>query len=136
MTKECRARLEAAKQFIRASYDDYREKIAVQTAQDRIPGRVARVDELMALSHRRPIAMMFYENARELSELQLWEDLRRIAKVQRGTGDVYADKLKRDLQPRLRRSASRSLSDNLTRLTRDPVGYLEENDLTSTINHG
>ena len=69
-----------AKQF-RTAYDDYREKIAVQTAQDGIPRRVARVDELMALSHRRTIAMMFYRNARDLSELQLWEGLGRIAKV-------------------------------------------------------
>ena len=61
-----------AKQF-RTSHDDHREKIAVQTAQDGIPRRVARVDELMALSHRRTIAMMFYRNVRELSELQLWE---------------------------------------------------------------
>ena len=61
-----------AKQF-RTSYDDHREKIAVQTAQDGIPRRVARVDELIALSHRRTIAMMFYRNVRELSELQLWE---------------------------------------------------------------
>ena len=41
-----------AKQF-RTAYDDYREKIAVQTARDGIPRRVARVDELMALNHRR-----------------------------------------------------------------------------------
>ena len=61
-----------AKQF-RTAYDDFREKIAVQTAQDGIPRRVARVDELMALSHRRTIAMMFYRNARDLSKLQLWE---------------------------------------------------------------
>ena len=37
-----------AKQF-RTSYDDNREKIAVQTARDGIRRRVARVDELMAL---------------------------------------------------------------------------------------
>ena len=35
----------------------------VQTALDRIPRRVARVDELMALSHQRTIVMMFYRNA-------------------------------------------------------------------------
>ena len=39
-----------AKQF-RISYHDYRKKIEVQTAQDGIPRHVARVDELMALSH-------------------------------------------------------------------------------------
>ena len=77
-----------AKQF-RTSYDDYREKIAIQIAQDGIPRCVARVDGLMALSHRRTIAMMFYRNARELSELQLWEGLGRIAKVQRDD-DVVA----------------------------------------------
>ena len=117
------------KQF-RISYDDYRYKIAIQTAQDGIPRRVARVDELMALSHRRTIAMMFYRNARELSELQRWEGLGRIAKVQRDT-DVDADQLQRDLQPLLRWSDSRSLSDNLARVTGGLVGYLEENNLTS-----
>ena len=101
-----------AKQF-RTAYD-YRDKIAVQTAQDGIPRRVARIDELMALSHRRIIAMMFYRNARDLSELQLWEGLGRIAKVQRDA-DIDADQLQRDLQPLLRWSASRSLSNNLTR---------------------
>ena len=101
----------AAKQF-RTSYDDYREKIAVQTAQDGIPRRVARVDELMALSHRRNSAMVFYRNARELSELQLWEGPGRIAKVQRDTDDVGAVQLQRDFRPLLRWSASRSLSDN------------------------
>ena len=60
---------EAVAKKIRAAYDDYREKIAVQTAQDGIPRRVARVDELMALNHRRTIAMMFYRNARDQSEL-------------------------------------------------------------------
>ena len=111
-----------AKQF-RTSYDDYREKIAVQTAQDGIPRRVARVDELMALSRRRTIAMMFYRNARDLSELQLWEGLGRIAEVQRDA-DVDADQLQRDLQPLLRWSASRSLSNNLTHVTGGLVGYL------------
>ena len=120
-----------AKQF-GTSYGDYRERIAVQTAQDGIPRRVARVDELMALSHRRTIAMMFNRNARELSKLQLWEGLERIAKVQRDT-DVDADQLQRDLQPLLRWSASRSLSDNLARVTGGLVGYLEENNLTSTL---
>ena len=120
-----------AKQF-RTAYDDYREKIAVQTAQDGIPRRVARVDELMALSHRRTIAMMFYRNARDLSELQLWEDLGRIAKVQRDA-DIDADQLQRDLQPLLRWSASRSLCNNLTHVTGGLVGYLEENKLTNTL---
>ena len=119
-----------AKQF-GTSYDDYREKVAVQTAQDKIPRRVARVDELMALSHRRTIAMMFYRNARHLSELQLWEGLGWIAKVQRDTDDVDAVQLQRDLRPLLRWSASCSLSDDLTRVTGGLVGYLEENDLTS-----
>ena len=118
-----------AKQF-RTSYDDYRENIAVQTAQDGIPRRVARVDELMALS--RTIAMMFYRNARELSELQLWEGLGRTAKVQRDA-DVDADQLQRDLQPLLQWSASRSLSNSLTHVTGGLVGYLEENNLTSTL---
>ena len=85
-----------AKQF-RTSYDDYREKIVVQTAQDIIPRRVARVDEVMALSDRRTIAMTFYRNARELSKLQLWEGLGRIAKVHRDT-DVDADQLQHDFQ--------------------------------------
>ena len=120
-----------AKQF-RTSYDDYREKIAVQTAQDGIPWRVARVDELMALSHRRTIAMMFYKNARGLSELQLWEGLGRIAKVQRDA-DIDADQLQRDLQPLLRRRTERSRSNNLTHVTGGPVGYLEESNLTSTL---
>ena len=43
----------------------------------------------MALSHRRTVAMVFYRNVREQSELQLWEGLGRIAKVQRDT-DVDA----------------------------------------------
>ena len=120
-----------AKQF-RTAYDDYREKIAVQTAQDGIPRRVARVNELMALSHRRTIAMMFYRNARDLSELQLWESLGRIAKVQRDA-DIDADQLQRDLQPLLRWSAERSLSNNLTHVTGGLVGYLEESNLTSTL---
>ena len=119
-----------AKQF-RTAYVDYREKIAVQTAQDGIPRRVARVDELMALSHRRTIAMMFYRNARDISELQLWDGLGKIAKVQRGT-DIDADKLQRDLQPLLQWSAKRSLSNNLTHVTGCLVGYLEESNLTST----
>ena len=120
-----------AKQF-RTAYDDNREKIAVQTAQDGIPRRVARVDELMALSNRRTIAMMFYRNARDLSELQLWEGLGRIAKVQRDA-DIDADQLQRDLQPLLRWSASRSLSNNLTHVTEGLVGYLEDFFLTSTL---
>ena len=119
-----------AKQF-RTAYEDYREKIAVQTAQDGIPRRVARVDELMALNHRRTIAMMFYRNARDLSELQLWEGLGRIAKVQRDA-DIDANQLQRDLQPLLRWSAERSLSNNLTHVTGGLVGYLEESNLTST----
>ena len=117
-----------AKQF-RTSYYGYREKITVQIAQDEIPRRVARVDELMALGHRRTIAMMFYRNARELSELQLWGGLRKIAKVQRDT-DVDAVQLQRDLQPLFRWSDSCFLSDNLARVTGGLVGYLEENDLT------
>ena len=119
-----------AKQF-RTAYDDYREKIAVQTAQDGISRRVARV-ELMALNHRRTIAMMFYRNARDLSELQFWEGLGRIAKVQRDA-DIDADQLQRDLQPLLRWSAERSLSNNLTHVTGGLVGYLEESNLTSTL---
>ena len=86
----------------------------------------------MALSHRRTIAMMFYKNARYLSELQLWEGLGRITKVQRDA-DVDADQLQRDFQPLLRWSASRSLSNNLTHVTGGLVGYLEENNLTSTL---
>ena len=121
-----------AKQF-RTSYDGYREKVAVQIAQDGIPRRVARVDELMALSHRRTIAMMFYRNARDLSELQLWEGLGRIAKVQRDTDGVDAVQLQRDLRPLLRWSASCSFSDNFTHVTGGLVGYLEENDLTSAM---
>ena len=121
-----------AKQF-RTSYDDYREKIAVQTAQDGIPRRVARVDELMALSHRRTIAMMFYRNARDLSELQLWNSLGRIAKVKRDTDDVDAVQLQRDSRPLLRWSASCSLSYNFARVTRRLVRYLEESDLTSAM---
>ena len=120
-----------AKQF-RTAYDDYREKIAVQTAQDGISRRVARVDELMALKHRRTIAMMFYRNARDLSELQLWECLGRFAKVQRDA-DIDVDQLQRDLQPLLRWSAERSLSNNLTHVTGGLVGYLEESNLTSTL---
>ena len=71
----------------------------------------------MALSHRRTIAIMFYRNARDLSELQLWEEgLGRIAKVQRDA-DIDADQLQRDLQPLLRWSAERSISNNLTHVT-------------------
>ena len=33
----------------------------IETVQNRIPRRFARVDELMSLSHRRTIAMMFYK---------------------------------------------------------------------------
>ena len=120
-----------AKQF-RTSYDDYREEIAVQTAQDEIPGRAARADELMALSHRRTIAMIFHRNARELSKLQLWRGLGKITKVKRDT-DVDADQLQRDLQPLLGWSASRSLFDNLVCVTGGLVGYLEENNLTTTL---
>ena len=89
-----------AKQF-RTSYDDYGEKFAVQTAQDGIPRRVARVDELMVLRHRHAIAMMLYINAHELSKLQLREGPRRIAKVRRDT-DADAEYLQRDLHPLLR----------------------------------
>ena len=59
---------------------------------------------------------MFYINACELSELQLLEGLGKIAKVQRDT-DVDVNQLQRDLEPLLRWSASRSLSDNLSRVT-------------------
>ena len=86
----------------------------------------------MALSHRRTIAKMFYRNARDLSELQLWEGLGRIAKVQRDA-DIDADQLQRDLQPLLRWSTERSLSNNLTHVTGGLVGYLEESNLTSTL---
>ena len=87
----------------------------VQTVQDGVLRHVARVNVLMmALSHQRAVTMMFYRNARELSEQQLlWEGLGKIAKVQRDT-DVDVDKLQHDLQPLVRWSASRSLSDNLT----------------------
>ena len=124
---------EAVAKQLRTSYDDYREKVAVQTAQDGIPRRVARVDEPMALSHRCTIAMMFYRNARDLSELQLREGLGRIVKVQRDTDDVDAVQTQRDLRPLLRWSASCSVSDNLTRVTGGLVEYLEENDLTSAM---
>ena len=87
----------------------------------------------MALSHRRTIAMMFYRNACDLSELQLWEGLGRITKIQRDTDDIDAVQLQRDLRPLLRWSASCSFFDNLTRVTGGLVGYLEENDLTSAI---
>ena len=123
---------EAVPKQFRTAYDDNREKIAVQTAQDGIPRRVARVDELMAMSHRRTIAMMFYRNARDLSELHLWEGLGRIAKVQRDA-DIDADQLQRDLQPLLRWNAERSLSNNLTHVTGGLVGYLDESNLTSTL---
>ena len=62
-----------------------------------MPRRVARVDELMTLSHRRTIAMVFYRNARKLSELQLRNSLGRIAKIQRDTDDVDAVQLQSDL---------------------------------------
>ena len=75
---------------------------------------------------------MFYRNASDLSELQLWEGLGRIAKVQRDA-DVDADQLERDLQLLLRWSASRSFSNNLTHVTGGLVGYLEENNLTSAL---
>ena len=69
------------------------------------PGALQRVNELMPLSHRCTIvAIMFYRNARELSDLQLWNSLRRIAKVQRDTDDdVDAVQLQRDLRSLLRR---------------------------------
>ena len=51
---------EAVPNQFRTSYHGYRVKIAVQTAQDGISRRVERVDELMALSHRRRVAMIFY----------------------------------------------------------------------------
>ena len=76
---------------------------------------------------------MFYRrNARDLSELQLWEGIGRIAKVQRDA-DIDADQLQRDVQPLLRWSAERSLSNNLTLVTGGLVGYLEESNLTSTL---
>ena len=77
--------------------------------------------------------MMFYRNARELSELQLWNSLGRIAKVQRDTDHVDAVQLQRDSRPLLRWSASCSLSYNFARVTRRLVRYLEENDLTSAM---
>ena len=55
---------------------------------------------------------MFNKNARELSELQLWEGLGKIPTVQRDT-DVDSDELPRDLKSLLRSSVSCSLSDNL-----------------------
>ena len=85
------------------------------------------------MDHRRTIAMMFYRNARELSELQLWNSLGRIAKVQRYTDDVDAVQLQYDLRPLLRWSASCPLSDNLARVTGGLVGYLEENDISSAM---
>ena len=87
----------------------------------------------MVLSHRRTIAMMFYRNARDLSELQLWISLGRIAKVKRDTDDVDAVQLQRDSRPLLRWSASCSLSYNFARVTRRLVRYLEESDLTSAM---
>ena len=42
---------EAVVKELMTSYNDYREKIEVQNAQDGIPRRVASVDELTALSH-------------------------------------------------------------------------------------
>ena len=120
------------KQF-RTSYDNFSEKIAIQTAQDGMSRRVARVYDLLALSHRRTILMMFYRNARELSELQLWNSLGRIANVQRDTDDVDAVQLQRDLRRLLQCSASCSLSAILARVTGGLEGYLEENDLTSAM---
>ena len=61
-----------------------------------------------------------------------WEGRGRIAKVQRDA-DVDADQLQRDLQPLLRWSASRSLSNNLTHVAGSLVGYLDENNLTNTL---
>ena len=66
----------------------------------------------------------------ELSELQLWEVLTRIAEVQHDN-DADADKLQRDSQPLLRWSAPRYVSDNLVQMTGDLVVYLVESDLTS-----
>ena len=83
----------------------------------------------MMVIGRRLRFRFFYRNARELSELQLWGGLRKIAKVQRDT-DVDAVQLQRDLQPLFRWSDSCFLSDNLARVTGGLVGYLEENDLT------
>ena len=120
-----------AKQF-RISHGGYREKNAVQIAQNGILRHIARVNGLMALSHRRTIAMIFYRNTRELSELQLWEGLGRITKVQRDT-KADAVQLQSDLQPLYRLRTSRSLSDNLARMTGGLVGYLEEKDLTSAM---
>ena len=42
---------EAVVEQLMTSYNGYREKIAVQNAQDGISRRVASVDELMALNH-------------------------------------------------------------------------------------
>ena len=71
----------------------------------------------MALNHRRSIAIIFYRNTRELSELELREGLERIAKVQRDT-DVDADQPQRALQPPLLWVASPSRSCNLARVTK------------------
>ena len=54
----------------------------------------------MAFNHRRFIPIVFYRNTHELSELELREDLERIAKVKRDTGGD-ADQLQRILQPLL-----------------------------------
>ena len=75
--------------------------------------------------------MMFNKNARELSELQLWEGLGKIPKVQRDT-DVDSDELQRDLKSLLHSSVSCSLSDNLAQVTGGLVEYLE-NNLTSAM---
>ena len=98
-----------------------------------IPRNVERVDEVMALSSGYTAAMMFYRNARELTKKQLWKGLGRIAEVPRDI-DVDTDQLQRDLQQLLRWRTSRSLSDNLARVTGGrSCGYLEENDLTNSI---
>ena len=76
---------------------------------------------------------MVYRNARELSELQLWEGLGRIAKVQRDTDDVDAVQLQQDLRPLLRWSASCSLSDKLACVNGGLIEYLEDNALTSAM---
>ena len=46
---------------LRTSYDGHWEKVAVQTAQDGIPRRVARFDELMALRHRSTIDYVLHK---------------------------------------------------------------------------
>ena len=79
---------------------------------------------------------MFFRNARELSELQPWEGLGRIAKVHRDTKVDDAHQLQRDLEPLLGWSVSRSLSDNLARAIGGLVIYLEETDFSSAMMDG